>query len=327
MIQGRRNALVAGAALVLLAGSTLVLEAAPSSPAPAQAEALSSDGRFVRNGDLVTVSGRADSILRLRLRAHKVRSTKVPLGTRMKPKGVTVSTFCEKVAIANSTNVVIFDIWTHEITVVEDERFGLIADVEYDMQCNLIIADMGGHSVGRWPRDGHLWKRDGNGEIWEIGLRNNWVNPAFLDMDEWGTLYVLDKEAGPQMPIAGDWYFDAIYKMGAPDYQFAKAKYDRAGLNASAFAVHPDGRMFVGNQDDLVVIEDGRAASPCPAGSFSRINGLGFDQSLRLFAVDGFDIYGDTEVLQLGSGCDLQRVITGSMLDGAQGLAVGLPAR
>lgn len=323
MFRGRRSALLAGAALAVLAGGALVQPAAASAPNPAP----KSGGRFLRNGDLLTVSGRADSLLRLRLRAKKVRTTKVDLGTRMKPKGVTTSAFCEKIAIANSTNVVIFDTWTHEITVVEDERFGLIADVEYDMQCNLIIADMGRHSVGRWPRDGHLWKRDVDGEVWEIGLRNNWVNPAFLDMDEWGTLYVLDKESGPKMPRAGEWYFDAIYKMGAPAYQFAKAKYDRAGLNASAFAVHPDGRMFVGNQNDLVVIDAGYASSPCPAGSFSRINGLDFDQNLRLFAVDGFDIYGETQVLQLVDGCGIERVITGSMLDGAQGLAVGLPAR
>jgi hypothetical protein len=283
---------------------------------------------FVRNGDMVSASGKSDVLIRMRPRVKRVKTTTIDLGTRVKAKGITHSKFCEKIAIANSKNVIIYDVWTREIQVIEDERFGLIADVEYDMMCNLIIADMGRSSVGRWPRDGHIWRLSSmDGEIWEIGLRQNWVNPAFLDMDEWGTLYVLDKEAGPKMPRAGEWYFDAIYKSGAPNYQFAKAKYRHGGLTASAFAVHPDGRMFVGNEDDLVVIDNGLARSVCGPGTFSRVNGVDVNESLELYVVDGFDVFGATDLYRVDPGCDLTLMSSGSKIQGAQGLAIGLPSR
>lgn len=310
-----------------LALGALLLVAAPSSATDDEARRESK--LFLKNGDLITASGKSDSLLRMRPRAKHVRTTPVDLGVRVKPKGITYSKFCEKVAIANSKNVIVYDVWMRTVEVIEDERFGLIADVEYDMMCNLIIADMGRQSVGRWPRDGHLWvlRMDGSG-IGEIGLRGqNWVNPAFLEMDEWGTLYVLDKEAGPKMPRAGEWYFDAIYKAGAPNYMWAKAKYNRAGLTASAFMVHPDGRMFVGNEADLLVIEDGRASSVCAPGTFRRVNGIDMNSDFEIFVLDGFDVYGSTDLYRLGERCDLELMRSGAELDGAQGLAVGLPAR
>jgi len=319
MRHGTRAAALAFAALLLAGGSTIVAAGEPQ-----QQERKT----FLRNGDLVTASGKSDSLLRMRPRAKRVRTTAVDLGVRVKPKGITHSKFCEKIAIANSKNVVIYDVWSREIQVLEDERFGLIADVEYDMMCNLIIADMGKQSVGRWPRDGHLWILSPDGGLGEIGLRGqNWVNPAFLDMDEWGTLYILDKEAGPQMPRAGEWYFDAIYKAGAPNYQWAKAKYNRAGLTATAFMVHPDGRMFVGNEDDLLVIDNGVASSVCAPGTFSRVNGIDINTDFEIFVLDGFDVYGETSLYRLDGRCELRMMQSGAQINGSQGLAVGLPSR
>jgi len=313
-----------GTRAAALAVAALLLAASVATGAPQQQERKT----FLRNGDLVTASGKSDSLLRMRPRAKRVRTTAIDLGVRVKPKGITHSKFCEKIAIANSKNVVIYDVWSREIEVIEDERFGLIADVEYDMMCNLIIADMGKQSVGRWPRDGHLWILRADGGLGEVGLRGqNWVNPAFLDMDEWGTLYVLDKEAGPQMPRAGQWYFDAIYKAGAPNYQWAKVKYNRAGLTATAFMVHPDGRMFVGNENDLLVIDNGVATSVCAPGTFTRVNGVDINTEFEIFVLDGFDVFGETSLFRLDGGCELKMMQSGAQLNGSQGLAVGLPAR
>jgi hypothetical protein len=320
MNNGRRAAVLTLAALLIV--NTIIPDALADEPAQQPRKT------FVQNGDMVSASGKSDVLIRLRPRAKRVKSTAIDLGVRVKPKGITHNKFCEKIAIANSKNVIVYDVWTREVQVIEDERFGLIADVEYDMMCNLIIADMGRNSVGRYPRDGHLWRLSSmDGEIWEIGLRANFANPAFLDMDEWGTLYVLDKEAGPKMPRAGEWYFDAIYKSGGPNYQFAKAKYNRAGLTASAFMVHPDGRMFVGNEDELIVIDNGVARSVCGPGAFRRINGIDVNADLEVFVIDGFDVFGTTDLYEYRDGCDLTLLRSGADLNGAQGLAIGLPSR
>lgn len=309
--------------LALLALGALV---APTLAAPVSAQEARGPLTF-KNGDLITANGRNDSLIRLRAGERRLRAKKIRLDTRLKPKGLHYSKFCEKVAIANSINVVVYDAWTKEVEVIEDERFGLIADVQWDMGCNLLIADMGRDSVGRWPRDGKLWKRDPAGEIWAVAGMHKWSNPAFLEMDEWGVLYVVDKSAGRPIPGPNQWHYDAIYKLGAPDYRRPKLRFRRKGLEVTAFLAHPDGRFFIGNGDELLVLEGMRLSRPCGGGGFTRINGLALDPWLQVFAVDGFDTFGGSSLYRVGDGCDLDQLASGPRINGSQGLAAGLPAR
>ncbi len=252
------------------------------------------------------------------------------MGTRMKPKGVTHNSYCERVAVANSINVVVYDTWNHTVEVVEHPQFGLIADVEYDMLCNLIIADMGGDASGRWPKDGKLWLLTPEGDLKRIATQRNWVNPAFLDMDEWGTIYVVDKAAGPRMPgTNGQWHFDAIYKVGAPNYTKPKELYARSGLNVTSYAVQPDGTQLVGNGDVLLLLEKTRAYAICGGSDFRRINGVDINSSRQVFIVDGYDLFDDTFIYKLRDDrtCSLDVIGRGKMVQGAQGLAAGLPRR
>ncbi len=302
--------------------------------APAQAPQVgASEGVSIRPGDLVSVSGRYDSLLRLRPRkgGKRYKLAKIPMGVRMKPKGVDHSSYCEKVAVANSANVVIYDTWDHTVEVLEDNRFGLIADVQWDMQCNLIIADMGGDSVGRWPRDGNVWLYSPNGNLRRIATRgHNWVNPTFLDMDEWGTLYIVDKGAGPKMPgTNGQWHFDAIFKVGAPRYTQPQELYRRPGLQVTAFASRPDGTFLVGNGDVLLLLEKTGVLPLCGGKGFRRINGVDINSDREIFLVDGFDVYEDTVVYRLKDEytCSLTAIAEGRMVQGAQGLVAGLPRR
>ncbi len=281
------------------------------------------------NGDLITANGRSDALLRFRPGDKHMGIKKIGLDTRLKPKGLHYSKFCEKVAIANSINVVIYDAWSQEVTVIEDERFGLIADVQWDMGCNLLIADMGRDSVGRWPRDGKVWKMDTQGEIWTVGGRHKWSNPAFLDLDEWGTLYIVDKGAGRPIPGAGigQWHYDAIYKTGAPDYRRPKLRFNRKGLQVTAFMAHPNGTFYIGNGAELLILDGDKLKRPCSGTTFRRINGLALDPDLRVFAVDGYDTFGGSLLYGVGNGCELEELVSGSKINGSQGLAVGLPSR
>ncbi len=305
-----------------------------SAPAPAQEpQVAATEGVSIRPGDLVTVSGRHDALLRLRPRkgGRKYKLAKIPLGVRMKPKGVDHSAFCERVAVANSTNVVIYDTWNHEVLeVLEHEKFGLIADVQWDMSCNLIIADMGGDSVGRWPRDGNVWMYTPEGKLRTIAFRQNWVNPTFLDMDEWGTLYIVDKAAGPKMPgTNGQWHFDAIYKVGAPRYTRPQELYGRPGLQVTAFAASPDGTFLIGNGDSLLLLEKTGVFPLCGGKGFRRINGVDINADRQVVFVDGFDVFEDTFVYRLEDDytCALDVLAEGRMVQGAQGLVAGLPRR
>jgi hypothetical protein len=286
----------------------------------------------IRPGDLVTASGRHDALLRIRPRnkGRSYRLSKIPLGVRIKPKGVAHSSFCERVAIANSSNVVIFDTWARSVEVIEDHRFGLIADVEWDMQCNLIIADMGGDSVGKTPRDGKLWMYRTDGALVTIAWRRSWSNPAFLDMDEWGTLFVVDKNAGkPMRGTDGQWHFDAIYKVGGPRYTQPKERYNRSGLQVTAFAAQPDGSLLVGNGDTLLRVDKTTAWPICSGSPFRRINGVDLNSDRQIFIVDGYDVFEDTFVYRVRDDytCALEPLAEGKMVQGAQGLAIGLPRR
>ena len=304
-------------------------------PAPGSGQgsrASASEEVSIRPGDLVTVSGRFDSLIRLRPRkgGNKYKLAKIPLGVRLKPKGVDHSAFCEKVAIANSTNVVIYDTWNHSLQVIEDTRFGLIADVQWDMACNLIIADMGGDSVGRSPRDGNVWLYTIDGELRSIAWRQKWSNPTFLDMDEWGMLFIVDKGAGPKMPgTRGQWHFDAIYKVGAPRYTQPQLLYGRAGLEITAFAARPDFTFLIGNGDELLLLEKNAVVPLCGDMGFRRINGVDINSAREVFFVDGFDVFEDTFVYRLADDntCSLDVLAQGKMVQGVQGLVAGLPRR
>lgn len=319
MSERRRTGWRSTAVCVLVAAATMTASGAEGRQARGEL--------FLRNGDLVTANGRSDSLIRFRPGPGKFRATRLPLGVRLKPKGLSYSKFCEKLAVANTFDVVVFDVWTHEVEVIESAKFGLVADVQWDMACNLLIADMGRESVSSWPRDGQVWLYTPGGDLVPVGGGYNWVNPAFLDMDEWGTLFVVDKGAGPPIPGNTDWKYDAILKTGAPGYRFPKFRFRRAGLQATALMVHPDGRLFVGNGDELALIEDSRLRSLCAPGDFTRVNGIALDPDLRIFVVDGFDVFGTSRLVQLRGGCDLSTVASGSKINGSQGLAVGLPSR
>ncbi len=331
------------AARTLLSGLAILLITLPPASAAVSSSAAATltssaaalgTGLFIKNGDLVTATGKSDSLIRFRPNKSGKNFTvaKQPLGVRLKPKGITHSRFCEKVAVANSRNVVVFDTWTHEITVIERQSFGLIADVEYDMQCNLIIADMGKSAVGRWPRDGHLWSYSPDGVITELGrVNHDWVSPAFLDMDEWGTLFVVDKAAGPPIPgTRKQWHYDAIYKLGPPNYQLAKARYKKPGLDVTAFMAHPNGSFYIASAWDFVVLDahTNRVRKPCgPDAHFRRVSGIDITPGLDVFAIDGYDVFGRTRLISIDGGCAIKTLNNRVMLQGSQGLAAGLPAR
>ncbi len=285
---------------------------------------------FLDNGDLVTASGKNDSLLRFRPRNNSLTVTKQPLGVRLKPKGIAYRKFCEKVAIANVHNVVVYDVWSGEIEVITNRRFKQLRDVEWDFKCRLLIADAGGESVGRWPRDGEVWVYGTDGSLSRAGGRHAWVNPSLLDMDEWGTLYVVDKGAGQPMPGTNNqWHFDAIYKTGMPDYRYPKALYAREGLDVSAFAVHPDGSFYIGNGAELLWLANKQLYSLCSGQPFKRINGIDISPNLKIHLVDGFDVFGESEIYRLENvaSCKLRLLAEGPMVNGVQGLAIGLPAR
>ncbi len=296
---------------------------------PAAGSSAQQDPRmFFEVGDLATATGRGDVLIRFRPRSLQLRTTRVELDTRLTPKGITSNKRCEKIAIANAHNVIVHDIWMQTTEIIDRPEFGEIADVQYDWDCNLIIADMGGNAIGApKPKDGVLWLLTPEGELRRIGIRRRWSNPAFLEMDEWGTLFVIDKGSGQKIPGSGGWHYDTIYKLGPPRYTHAVAKFKRKGLDATSFTMHPDGRFFIGNRDQLLVLQDDQLYDYCPGARFNRVNGLALTSDLELFLLDGYDVFGDSFLYRVDPGCDLRLIETGAKIDGAQGLTAGLPAR
>ena len=291
----------------------------------------------LKRNDLVTASGMNDVLLRMRRGGRRVRVITVPLGTRLKPQGVAVNNFCEEIAIANGKNVVLLSAWDGTYRVIGGkDQFGFVADVEFDMHCNVLIADMGRQAVGRWPRDGMLFQyvRE-TGQLRKIGTRHhNWYNPSYMSLDIHGNLYVIDEEAGPKMPGRGEMYFDAIYKLGMPEFRWGKAVYKGPGIVASSLMVHPSGDYWVGRGDDFAIVDrrDMKLREPCGgAAPFNYVSGIAIDNRLQVLALDGFDIYGGGRLLAIDATCGVQEMPAkpghGTRLTGAQGLAVSLPAR
>lgn len=291
----------------------------------------------LKRDDLISASGKADVLLRIRTGKKRVKVVTVPLGTRLKPQGMAINNYCEEIAIANGKNVVLLSAWKGTYQVIGGkEFFGFVADVEFDMHCNVLIADMGREAVGRWPRDGMLFKyvRE-TGELRQIGTRHhNWYNPSYMSLDIHGNLYVIDEEAGPKMPGRGEMYFDAIYKLGMPDFRWAKAVYKGPGIVASSLMVHPSGDYWVGRGDDFVIVDrhDMRLREPCgDSAPFKYVSGIAINTKLQVLALDGFDLYDGTRLHTIDSACDVQVMPAkqgqATRLGGAQGLAASLPAR
>ena len=255
---------------------------------------------------------------------------------RLKPKGVAVNSHCEQIAIANGKNVLLVNFWEGTLTVIGDKLehtvFGFANDVAIDMHCNLLIADMGEQAIGRTPRDGRLWRYVvDTGELIRIeASKHRWVNPAHLDLDVEGNLYVIDEEAGPAMPGSGEMHFDAIFKLGMPRFRVANAVFTASGLTATAFMVHPDGRYWVGMGEDLVIIDNRtmKLTTPCSgAAPFTHVTGLSINSKFRVFAMDGFSVYGKPVLRAIDDSCMTRKVKADQRLAGAQGLAVFLPPR
>jgi len=283
---------------------------------------------FFQVDDLATATGRGDALIRFRGGRRNLATTRLDLETRLTPKGITSNKHCERIAIANAHNVIVRDIWFGATQVIDRPEFGEIADVVYDWDCNLIIADMGANAVGApKPRDGKLWLLTPEGELRRIGIRRRWANPAFLELDEWGTLYVIDKGAGQKIPGSGGWHYDSIWKLGPPNYTHPVKKFGRRGLDATAFVHHPDGRFFIGNGAQLMVLQNDRLVDYCPGTPFNRVNGLAFNDDLELFLLDGFDVFGKSSLYGVGPGCGLTLLERGAKIDGAQGLTAGLQGR
>ena len=67
----------------------------------------------------------------------------------------------------------------------------------------------------------------------------------------------------------------------------------------------------------------------CEERLFKRINGIDISPNLKIYLVGGFDVFGESEIYRLDNvaTCKLRLLADGAMVNGVQGLALGLPAR
>lgn len=91
----------------------------------------------------------------------------------------------------------------------------------------------------------------------------------------------------------------------------------------------PKGIAYIGNGSQLLWLANKQLFSLCSGQPFKRINGLDISSDLRIYLVDGFDIFGESEIYRLDNvaKCKLRLLADGAMVNGVQGLAIGLPAR
>jgi hypothetical protein len=87
--------------------------------------------------------------------------------------------------------------------------------------------------------------------------------------------------------------------------------------------VHPAGSLYIGNGSQLLWLANKQPFSLCSGQSFKRINGLDISSDMRIYFVDGFDIFGGSEIYRLDNvaNCKLRLLADGAMVNGVQRLA------
>lgn len=290
---------------------------------------VDADAPVPRPGELVAASGSVSRLLRLVPKNRKGRVADFPIQESFVSRGVSHDAASGLVAIAAVSKVILYDPATEVSTVVEQlgdgESLAFANDVLFDDDGKLVIADMGEITDAKLPADGRLWEYDPlTGESRELGGKRRLRNPSLLAKDSAGRVFYVDAGSSRRIVPFLEPRWDAVFRLRGARRKGAKKVYRREGIQATAFDIGPDDRLWFGNVTEIVILEDKDLVSPCPVlpRPFEFVTGLAVVSETEAHAMDGSDVTGSRRTLQdVDDQCDSRVRLKGRKLDGGRGLA------
>jgi hypothetical protein len=287
----------------------------------------------LKPGDMLTATTVKRATLRITIAGNKARVKRATLDTDFIPRGVTVDNNSGAVAIAAVSQVLIYDPSGGLVEVLTEPEgpgsaFGFVNAVLFDRAGLLIIADQGAVVGEREPADGRLWSYDrATGQFTRLASKRAFSDPKLLAVDTKGRILVVDGNSGPLVTPLLDVRYDLVYRLTGRKRKGARPIFREPGLQATAFAVHPDETMWFGSFDELVIADGSVLTRPCPVPSpLAFVTGLAVNAEGVAFALDGANVVTTKRFLyEIDSSCSVSRKVSGRRVAESRGLAVYEP--
>lgn len=286
-------------------------------------------------GDLVTSAGILSRTLRVVQRNRRGRIVRQSLAEDFVSRGIAYDPLTGLVAIAAIDRVLLLDPATAATTVITEmaggERLQFANDVVFDGDGLLIIADQGASSTGVDPTDGRIWEYDpASGAVQRLAGRRKLSNPSLLAADSRGRVYVVDAEAGRLVSPLLELRWDTLYRLRGAQRKGARRIYRDDGIQATAFDIGPDDRMWFGNLSEIAILEDKSLSLPCPLIDlpFEFISGIAVLADNDARVADGSDVVTrKRKIFDVDDQCSARVRFKGHKLNEIRGLTrVAAPA-
>lgn len=280
-------------------------------------------------GDLVTSAGSLGRALRVVQKNRRGRIVRQTLSEDFVSRGVDHDPISGLVAVAAVDRVLLYDPATGIVTSISEmgdgETLQFANDVLFDDDGLLVIADQGASPTGKDPADGRIWEYDpATGAVQRLAGGRKLSNPSLLAADSRGRVHLVDSEAGRFVSPLLDVRWDMIYRLRGARRKGARRVYKGEGIQATAFDIGPDDRMWFGNVSEIAVLTDKELSLPCPLGElpFEFITGLTVLSESEARAADGADVITPKRsIFDVDDECSARTRFRGRKLNGIRGLA------
>lgn len=286
-------------------------------------------GPVPQAGDLVTSAGSLARAIRIVQKNRRGRIVRDALAEAFVSRGIAHDALTGLVAIAAVDRVVLYEPATGALTSLREmgggETLQFANDVLFDDEGLLIIADQGASATGKEPTDGRLWQYDPTtGAVKRLAGRRKLSNPSLLAADSSGRVHLVDSEAGSLLsPLLGV-RWDLVFRLRGAKRKGARRVFNGEGLQATAFDIGPDDRMWFGNVSEIAILDGKQLLMPCPVGElpFEFIGGMAVLGEDEARVADGADVITPRRwIYDVDDDCSARIRFKGRKLNGIRGLA------
>lgn len=296
------------------------------SPTPLGSRSLRRRAIRLQPGDMLSPSSKRSSTLRLQVSDDGVKIKRHKLGETFVPRAVDYESTNSWIAIAAVTQVLLVEAASGTATVIDRpgelaESFGYVNDVLFVDDNRLLIADIGPQTEGKVP-DGRLWLYELAEATWaEAGTSGVLANPRELAQSEEGTIYLIDGEAGQQIAPNIDFFYDVVYRLAGNNLLNLQTVFSGAGVQATAFDVGPNGRLWIANLAELAFLDAGVLTFPCAVPfPFQFVTSLVATGASEAYLIDGAGSPPGRSLYRVDNACRPTFVSSQAKLKEARGL-------
>ncbi len=248
----------------------------------------------IEPGDLLLATSKRWSALRLQIADESVKIKRHELPEEFVPRALDYESTGSWLAIAAVSRVLLLETSTGVVRVLEAPgelatEFGFVNDVLFIDPESLLIADTGPATGGPLPADGHVWRYDLTSATYtEVATSRALSNPRELAHGPGDEIYMVDGEAGQRLAQSVDFFYDVVYRLVGNRLLKVQKFFLGPGLQATAFDVGPDERLWFANVNELALLQDGVISFPCALPApFELVTALVATATASAYLLDG----------------------------------------